>query len=94
MSCFLPAECKAFLIRLNILQIPGQWVIMSTSIVYFKASLQSLHYLHNTKMTFISQRDKAMLGSSASQGRMQRWHGMLCTWICISFSQWQSGKGL
>lgn len=66
MSCFLPAECKAFLIRLNILQIPGQWVIMSTSIVYFKASLQRLHYLQNTKMTFISQRDKATLGSSAS----------------------------
>lgn len=74
MSCFLPAECKAFLIRLNILQIPGQWVIMSTSIVHFKASLQSLPYLHNTKMTFISQRDKGTLGSSASQGRDDALH--------------------
>lgn len=79
----LPASrMQSLFIRLNLLQIPGQWVIMSTSIVYFKAFHQSLHYLHNTIMTFILQRDKATLRSSVGQWSEVQWHGMLCMRIC------------
>lgn len=39
-------------IGVNLLQTPGQWVIMSTSIAYLKAFLQSFLYLNNAIMTF------------------------------------------
>lgn len=82
----LPASrMQSLFIRLNLLQIPGQWVIMSTSAVYFKVFLQSLHYLQNTIMTFILQGDKAALRSSAGQ-----WVGAVCSVAALYVALWLS----
>lgn len=75
-------------IGVNLLQTPGQWVIMSTSIAYLKAFLQSFHYLNNTMMTFILQRGKAMLGSSRGWQSKARQRSVLCRQVRVHRFGW------